>query len=411
MGEIVLDHVTKAFGPEVIAVNDVELTIGEGEFMVLVGPSGCGKTTLLRSIGGLEKITSGRIVIADRDVTRLEPAQRGLAMVFQNYALYPHMTLRENLGYGLPGPPPQRRGGKTPGPGPRARRGRRPGRAGRAHGGGGMRGREERLARRPGQLPGGQQQRVARGGAITREPAAFLMDEPLSNLDAKLRVTMRTSLQQLHLRLGTTTVYVTHDQVEAMTLGQRVSVMRDGKVQQVDAPQKLYDEPANTFVAAFIGSPAMNLAEGSIDGDCAVIGEFRIPLPRDRRPSNTNGDRVIVGIRPEAFEDPEFGQGDDPTIEAHVEVLEELGSDAHIFFPIAGKQVVIEDAVTDNADDEASLLAEHRDRAMFTARVDPRTRAQVGDTIRLAVDPTRLYFFSAETGESLLNGSSARIAS
>src|SRR3954451_16206421 len=394
MGEIVLDHVTKAFGPEVIAVNDVQLTIGEGEFMVLVGPSGCGKTTLLRSIGGLEKITSGRIVIADRDVTRLEPSQRDLAMVFQNYALYPHMTVRKNLGYGL-----------------RVRKVPKPERDRRVHEVAAMLGLEELLDRRPGQLSGGQQQRVAMGRAIPRAPAAFLRGEPLSNLDAKLRVTMRTSLQQLHLRLGTTTVYVTHDQVEAMTLGQRVSVMRDGKVQQVDAPQKLYDEPANTFVAAFIGSPAMNLAEGSIDGDTAVIGDFRIPLPRDRRPASTNGERLIVGIRPEAFEDPEFGQGDDPTIEAHVEVLEELGSDAHLFFPIAGKQVVIEDAMSDNADDEASLLAEHRDRAMFTARVDPRTDARVGDTIRLAVDATRLYFFSAETGESLLNGSSARIAS
>src|SRR4051794_19432837 len=394
MGQIVLDHVTKEYPGGVRAVDDVSLTIGEGEFMVLVGPSGCGKTTLLRSIGGLEKVTGGRILIGERDVTKLEPADRDLAMVFQTYALYPHMTVEKTLGYGL------RVRGVS-----RAERSRRVNEVAQ------LLGLENLLARRPGQLSGGQQQRVAMGRAIIREPAAFLMDEPLSNLDAKLRVTMRTSLQQLHLRLGTTTVYVTHDQVEAMTLGQRVSVMRDGKVQQVDAPQKLYDEPANTFVAAFIGSPAMNLAEGSIDGDCAVIGEFRIPLPRDRRPSNTNGDRVIVGIRPEAFEDPEFGQGDDPTIEAHVEVLEELGSDAHIFFPIAGKQVVIEDAVTDNADDEASLLAEHRDRAMFTARVDPRTRAQVGDTIRLAVDPTRLYFFSAETGESLLNGSSARIAS
>ena len=221
MGEIVLDNVVKEFAGGVRAVDDVDLTIGEGEFMVLVGPSGCGKTTLLRSIGGLEKVTGGRILIGERDVTRLEPAERDLAMVFQNYALYPHMTVRKNLGYGL-------RVRKTPKP----ERERRVDEVAK------MLGLEELLDRRPGQLSGGQQQRVAMGRAIVREPQAFLMDEPLSNLDAKLRVTMRTSLQQLHGRLGTTTVYVTHDQVEAMTLGQRVAVMRDGKVQQVDAPQR-----------------------------------------------------------------------------------------------------------------------------------------------------------------------------
>src|SRR3954470_18181496 len=275
MGEIVLDHVTKAFGPEVIAVNDVELTIGEGEFMVLVGPSGCGKTTLLRSIGGLEKITSGRIVIADRDVTRLEPSQRDLAMVFQNYALYPHMTVRKNLGYGL-----------------RVRKVPKPERDRRVHEVAAMLGLEELLDRRPGQLSGGQQQRVAMGRAIIREPAAFLMDEPLSNLDAKLRVGMRTSLQQLHLRLGATTVFVTHDQVEAMTLGQRVAVMRDGRIQQVDVPQRLYEEPANLFVAAFIGSPPMNLVETSIDDDAISIGEHRIPLDRQRRPTAADDGRT-----------------------------------------------------------------------------------------------------------------------
>src|SRR4051812_40178796 len=267
VGEIVLDHVTKEFAGGVRAVDDVDLTIGEGEFMVLVGPSGCGKTTLLRSIGGLEKVTGGRILIGDRDVTGLEPADRALAMVFQNYALYPHMTVRKNLGYGL-------RVRKTP----KQERERRVNEVAK------MLGLEELLDRRPGQLSGGQQQRVAMGRAIVREPEAFLMDEPLSNLDAKLRVTMRTSLQQLHGRLGTTTIYVTHDQVEAMTLGQRVAVMRDGKLQQVDAPQRLYDEPANTFVAAFIGSPAMNLVEAHLDGDSVTFGSIRIPLDRGHRP-------------------------------------------------------------------------------------------------------------------------------
>jgi multiple sugar transport system ATP-binding protein len=389
VGEIVLDHVTKDFGNGVLAVNDVNLTIGEGEFMVLVGPSGCGKTTLLRSIGGLEKITAGRILIADRDVTRSEPAARDLAMVFQNYALYPHMTVRKNLGYGL-----------------RVRKVPRKERDERVHEVAKLLGLEELLDRRPGQLSGGQQQRVAMGRAIVREPQAFLMDEPLSNLDAKLRVGMRTSLQQLHNRLGTTTVYVTHDQVEAMTLGQRVAVMREGKLQQVDAPQRLYDEPTNTFVAAFIGSPSMNLVEARLAGDSLSFGDYTIPLHRERRPRFAEDGRVIVGIRPEAFESAEFAGPGLPQIEVDVEVLEELGSDAHIFFSANAEQVVIEDALTDDPDDETSILAEEKNRTLLIARVDARTDARIGSRVRLAVDPSRLYFFSPETGESLLNGSS-----
>jgi len=388
VGEIVLDHVTKEFGNGVRAVDDVELTIGDGEFMVLVGPSGCGKTTLLRSIGGLEKVTGGRIVIGDRDVTRLEPSQRDLAMVFQNYALYPHMTVAKNLGYGL-------RVRKTP----KKERDRR------VHEVAKMLGLEELLDRRPGQLSGGQQQRVAMGRAIIREPQAFLMDEPLSNLDAKLRVSMRTSLQQLHSRIGTTTVYVTHDQVEAMTLGERVAVMRDGKLQQVDNPQRLYDEPANTFVAAFIGSPSMNLAEGLVEGDSVSVGSMRFPLDRDRMPSE--GGRVVVGIRPEAFEDAEFAQGDLPTLDVQVEVLEELGSDAYAFFALDAEQVIIEDAMSDTGEDETSLLADAKDRSLFVARVDPRTKARVGSRLKLAVDPSRIYFFSSHSGESLVNGARA----
>ncbi len=333
VGEIVLDHVTKQFSSDVVAVNDVSMTIGEGEFMVLVGPSGCGKTTLLRSIGGLERISSGRILIGDRDVTRLEPSARDLAMVFQNYALYPHMTVAKNLGYGL-------RVRKTP----------RREREQRVHQVAKLLGLEDMLDRRPGQLSGGQQQRVAMGRAIIREPAAFLMDEPLSNLDAKLRVTMRTSLQQLHARLGTTTVYVTHDQVEAMTLGQRVAVMRDGKVQQVDAPQRLYEEPVNTFVAAFIGSPAMNLVEAELSGDSVTFGQYTIPLHRDHRPRFAENGRVVLGIRPEAFEDVAFAGGGLPQIEVAVEVLEELGSDSHVFFAVDAEQVVIEDALSDDGE-------------------------------------------------------------
>jgi multiple sugar transport system ATP-binding protein len=394
VGEIVLDHVTKDFGNGVLAVNDVNLTIGEGEFMVLVGPSGCGKTTLLRSIGGLEKITDGRILIGDRDVTRAEPAARDLAMVFQNYALYPHMTVRKNLGYGL-----------------RVRKVPKQDREQRVEEVAKLLGLDELLDRRPGQLSGGQQQRVAMGRAIVREPEAFLMDEPLSNLDAKLRVGMRTSLQQLHNRLGTTTVYVTHDQVEAMTLGQRVAVMRDGKLQQVDAPPRLYEEPVNTFVAAFIGSPSMNLVEARLAGDTVTFGGFTIPLDRERHPKAAASDgRVIVGIRPEAFEDAAFSSGNLPEIDVQVDVVEDLGSDSYVFFPVEAEQIVIEDAVADDPDDETSILAEDKNRTLMVARVDARTSARVGGTARLTIDPSRLYFFAPETGDSLLNGNAASAA-
>jgi multiple sugar transport system ATP-binding protein len=215
---------------------------------------------------------------------------------------------------------------------------------------------------------------------------------------------MRTSLQQLHNRLGTTTVYVTHDQVEAMTLGQRVAVMREGKLQQVDAPQKLYEQPVNTFVAAFIGSPSMNLVEARMSGDSVSFGQYSIPLDREHRPRFAEDGRVILGVRPEAFEDAAFAARSLPTIDVPVEVLEELGSDSHIFFPVEAEQVVIEDALSDNPDDESGILAEERDRTLLIARVDARTAAEVGDTVKLAVDPTRLYFFSPESGESMLNG-------
>jgi len=385
VGRIDLDEVTKEFGAGVVAVDNVSLTIEDGEFMVLVGPSGCGKTTLLRSIGGLERITSGRIVIGERDVTTAPPGSRDLAMVFQNYALYPHMNVRQNLGYAL-------KVRRTP-----KREIRQ-----RVEEVARMLGLEELLDRRPKALSGGQQQRVAMGRAIIRQPAAFLMDEPLSNLDAKLRVSMRTSLQQLHTRLGTTTVYVTHDQVEAMTLGQRVAVMRSGRVQQVDSPQRLYDEPSNLFVAAFIGSPAMNLARGQVDGDRVTLGSLQIPLDRERRPSGVTDGEVIVGIRPEAFEDASFAENGLPTVDVQVEVLEELGSDDHVFFRVDAEPVVVEEARSDDADDEATLLVETQNQALFTARVDPRTGARIGSRITLAVDPARLYYFSPDTGESLL---------
>jgi multiple sugar transport system ATP-binding protein len=385
MGRIELDSVLKEFPGGVRAVDEVDLSIEDGEFMVLVGPSGCGKTTLLRSIGGLETITAGRILIDGRDVTKASPGQRDLAMVFQNYALYPHMTVRQNLGYSL-------RVKKTP----KREIAERVGEVAR------LLGLHELLDRRPGQLSGGQMQRVAMGRAIVRKPSAFLMDEPLSNLDAKLRVGMRTSLQELHERLATTTVYVTHDQIEAMTLGQRVAVMHEGRIQQVDAPQRLYGSPANLFVAAFIGSPAMNLAKGRVDGDTLVLGRQRIPLDRQHRPPDV-GDDLIVGIRPEAFEDVEFAPADLPRFEVDVRVLEELGADSHVFFDLDADPVVVEAARADDAGEEpVTLLAEDGDRARFTARVDPRTSARVGEKLSLAVDPARLYFFSAATGESLV---------
>jgi multiple sugar transport system ATP-binding protein len=384
MGQIVLDSVVKEFAGGVRAVDDVNLTIEDGEFMVLVGPSGCGKTTLLRSIGGLETISAGRILIDDRDVTKAAPGSRDLAMVFQNYALYPHMTVRQNLGYPL-----------------RVKKVGKKEIATRVRDVAQMLGLQDLLARRPGQLSGGQMQRVAMGRAIIRQPAAFLMDEPLSNLDAKLRVGMRTSLQELHHRLGTTTVYVTHDQIEAMTLGQRVAVMQDGKIQQVDAPQRLYEHPANLFVAAFIGSPAMNLAKATIDDESVTLGQLRIPLPREARPHVAPGQEVVAGVRPEAFEDAAYAEAGLPQFDVDVKVLEELGADAHVFFEVDAEPVVIEAAQSNDENDDGTLLSQ-RDKALFTARVDPRTPAHVGGTARLAVDPARLYFFSAETGESLV---------
>jgi multiple sugar transport system ATP-binding protein len=382
VAQIDLEHVTKEFAGGVRAVDDITLTIEDGEFMVLVGPSGCGKTTLLRSIGGLERVTDGRIAIGGRDVTKVAPGSRDIAMVFQNYALYPHMTVRKNLGYAL-----------------RVQRMKKGERERRVEEVGKLLGLDGLYDRRPGQLSGGQQQRVAMGRAIVREPAAFLMDEPLSNLDAKLRVGMRTSLQQLHGRLGTTTVFVTHDQVEAMTLGQRVAVMRDGRIQQVDVPQKLYDAPANLFVAAFIGSPAMNLIEANIGGDAVQLLGHSIPLDRERRPTFARAGHTILGVRPEAFEDAEFAPSGRPTLEVRVEVIEELGSDAHVFFEVDAPPVVVDQTVAAE-DEEATLLA--RDKTLFAARVDPRTKARVGERVRLAVDPSRLYFFDPETGDSLL---------
>jgi multiple sugar transport system ATP-binding protein len=380
MAEIRLENVTKDYAGGVRAVDAVNLTISSGEFMVLVGPSGCGKSTLLRMIAGLEEISSGDAYIGERNVTNLSPRDRDIAMVFQNYALYPHLTVERNLAYGL-----------------RVRRTPKTEITRRVHEVAQMLGLEELLQRRPAALSGGQRQRVAMGRAIVREPAAFLMDEPLSNLDAKLRVDMRAQLARLHDRLGVTTVYVTHDQVEAMTLGQRVAVMRDGKLQQVDTPQNLYRRPANLFVAAFIGSPSMNLVEAEIgDGEARFAG-FRIPLPANGVPTG----RVILGIRPQDFHDAAQADPSLPTIEAEPAVVEELGSATHVIFPIDAPPVETA-AVTATTDegDSAVLLATDR-RALFTAEVTETTVVRTGQRLRLALDPSRLHMFDPATGESL----------
>ena len=376
MAEIVLDNLSKVFAGGVVAVDDVSLTIGSGEFLVLVGPSGCGKSTLLRMIAGLEEVTAGTISIGDRDVTELPPRARDIAMVFQSYALYPHMTVRQNLGYGLKVRKTEKREVTE-----------RVARAAQ------LLGLDELLDRKPAALSGGQRQRVAMGRAIVREPKAFLMDEPLSNLDAKLRVSMRAQLGALHSRLATTTIYVTHDQIEAMTLGQRVAVMRDGRIQQVDTPQELYARPANLYVAAFIGSPAMNLVEAEVANGQVRFGGFAIPLSSaDATPTG----RVIVGLRPEAFEDGAFADPSLPRMDVNVEVVEELGADTHVLFTVAEPRVEVTEVRAATGDEDATLATV--EGSLFTARVDPGTAAKPGHPIRLAVDPSRCHYFDAETG-------------
>ena len=368
MSEIRLEQVGKVYDGDVRAVDDVSLTIESGEFMVLVGPSGCGKSTLLRMIAGLEEVTEGDIWIGEREVARLAPRDRDIAMVFQNYALYPHMTVAKNLGYGL-------KVRKTP----KAEIERRVEEVAR------LLGLEDLLQRRPGALSGGQRQRVAMGRAIVREPQAFLMDEPLSNLDAKLRVDMRAELARLHDRLGITTVYVTHDQVEAMTLGSRVAVMRDGTVQQVDTPQTLYREPINLFVAAFIGSPSMNLVEAAGRGRRGRVR--RLPDPAQTRtggPATCSPGSVILGIRPQDFEDARTADPALPRIEVDAMVVEELGSATHVLFTVEAPPVDV-DSVRAASDDgeRATLIATDR-RALFTAEVEEEANVRPGDRLGLA---------------------------
>jgi len=394
MGQIVLDHVTKEYPGGVKGIDDLSLDIADGEFMVLVGPSGCGKSTALRSIAGLEEITSGTISIGSQVVNDLPPKDRDIAMVFQNYALYPHMTVEQNLAFGL-----QQR--KTP----KDQIKRRVGEVA------GLLGLEDYLKRKPAALSGGQRQRVAMGRAIVREPKAFLMDEPLSNLDAKLRVSMRASLSQLHERLGVTTVYVTHDQVEAMTLGQRVCVMRDGKLQQADSPQALFNAPVNLFVAGFMGSPAMNFVGASLvrdDGPAVVFADLRLPVPDAvlaARPglSDYFGRDLILGIRPSDFEDGELADATWPRIPATADVTEALGSEMHVLFRVDAPPV--EHAALGDAraaeDNEDAALPLTAGKTLWTARVAARSAIAPSHQIKLAIDTSNLQFFDASSGLSI----------
>ncbi|WP_327091207.1 sn-glycerol-3-phosphate ABC transporter ATP-binding protein UgpC [Nonomuraea sp. NBC_01738] len=393
MASIVLTNVDKIYAGGVKAVNGLNLEIRDGEFMVLVGPSGCGKSTALRMIAGLEDISGGEIAIGDKVVNHLPPKDRDIAMVFQNYALYPHMTVEENLAFGL-----------------KLRKMPKPEIAKRVGDAAKMLGLEQYLKRKPAALSGGQRQRVAMGRAIVREPQAFLMDEPLSNLDAKLRVSMRASLNTLHERLGVTTVYVTHDQVEAMTLGDRVCVLRDGLLQQVDTPQNLFDKPVNLFVAGFMGSPSMNFVTAELvrDGGAAVtFADIKLNIPDATFADKPGldqyvGKKIILGIRPSDFEDSTAAGNHAngwATLPVKVEVTEELGSEINVLFLIDAPPVEHADttAAQDNDDDEAALpLA--GDKSLWTARVNARSHARPGQNIELVVDTHNLHFFDPTSG-------------
>jgi multiple sugar transport system ATP-binding protein len=384
MGGIGLDHVSKVFPGGVLAVDDVELLIAEGEFMVLVGPSGCGKSTLLRMIAGLEGVSAGKIRIGERDVTELAPRSRDIAMVFQNYALYPHMRVWDNLAFAL-------RLRRTPKLAMRERVGSVAG----------VLGLSDLIDRKPGALSGGQRQRVAIGRAMVREPQAYLMDEPLSNLDAKLRVGMRAELARLHARLGVTTVYVTHDQVEAMTLGDRVAVLRDGKVQQCDAPERLFDAPANLFVAAFMGSPPMNLVPAAVASGRVRFAGVEVPL--NGGPALPDGE-VIAGVRPTDLDPVEPGTDPGlPRLRGTLEVVERLGAESHVIFPVDAPRLTGEAAAAADeatAESDATVLATDQ-RVRFTARVERRHGLEEGAAVEFAIRADALHLFDPRTGVAL----------
>ena len=392
MAQIEFDSVSKVYDDGTQAVYDLDLAIDDGELMVVVGSSGCGKTTALRMLAGLEEISDGEIRIGERIVNDLTPKDRDIAMVFQNYALYPHMTVEQNLAFGL-------KLRKLP----KAEVKERVRQAAQTLE------IEEYLKRKPRALSGGQRQRVAMGRAIVREPQAFLMDEPLSNLDAKLRVQVRAEIHQLQRRVGVTTLYVTHDQVEAMTMGDRVAVMRAGRLQQVDTPQVLYDNPVNQFVAGFIGSPSINLVESELersDGGLWVrFGEHRLPIDsklvsRHSAIENYVGKTIQLGIRPEDFEDFALEPDTPPEqrLKTVCDLTEPLGSEVLVHFTVSATGVVTEAAQAEGIAGDPTL---EQGKTRMVARVSPRTRIAEGSEIELAVDTTRLYFFDPETAEAI----------
>ena len=392
MAEITLEQLTKVYPDGTKAVDALDLDIADGELVVLVGPSGCGKTSALRMVAGLEDITDGRVSIGGRVVNKMPPKDRDIAMIFQNYALYPHMTAARNMGFAL-------RMRKVPKGKIRER----------VNDTAGVLGLLEALSKRPRTLSGGQRQRVAMGRAIVREPQAFLMDEPLSNLDAKLRVEMRAEIARLQRDLGVTTIYVTHDQTEAMTLGDRVAVMRDGVLQQTAVPQELYREPRNLFVAEFIGSPAMNLVGADLERSngslVAKFGDSRLTLDDSRALARFVGKRVILGIRPEHIEDAAISSDapEDRRLAAVVDIREDLGSDVYVHFGVGGPPVLGEDVRAAVGSDavETTAAQARRKGNLWIARVGHMSRAREGEPIELVVDTSRLQFFDTETGDRI----------
>jgi multiple sugar transport system ATP-binding protein len=391
MAEIQFKGITKRYPDGFEAVKAIDLDISDGEFMILVGPSGCGKSTALRMIAGLEDITDGDLVIGGERVNDLPPRDRDIAMVFQNYALYPHMTVRENMGFAL----------KLA----KADQGEIDRKVGEAAK---ILDLEPHLERKPANLSGGQRQRVAMGRAIVRDPKAFLMDEPLSNLDAKLRVQMRTEVARIQRRLGTTMVYVTHDQTEAMTLGDRVAVMRAGIIQQVDTPANLYDHPANLFVAGFIGSPSMNFLPGRLEGDMVrmPIGDAQLPdhvRSNLQREGGQGARDVIVGVRPEHFEDASIApEGPDQLrFRTKVDVVESMGSELYVYFDIAAPEVEL-DQLSDLAKDAGMEdLPTHGEGQQVVARLSAESKAAPGEEIELTLELTNMKLFATDSGKSM----------